>query len=87
MADAPKKARKAQGPRTPKPIFAVVAYTDESGNEMKLDKSRLKIVLERDSAKIVDLITSDDGFGNVAVVRVDLPVAATRKPAEAPATS
>lgn len=86
MADntAPKTRRKPQGPRTPKPIFAVVTYTGEDGADIRLDKSKLKIVLERDAAKLVDLVTSDD-MSSAAVVRVELPQSTPRKSAEAPA--
>lgn len=84
MADAPKTRRKPQGPRTPKPIFAVVTYTNEDGTRLALDKSKLSIVLERDAAKLVDLVTSED-MGGAAVVRVNLPATTQRKPAEAPA--
>lgn len=84
MADeaAPaKKTRKAQGPRTPKPIFAVVTYQDENGQQVALNKSNINIVLERDAAKLLDIVTGE-GFGAAAVVRVELPATATRaKPA------
>lgn len=86
MADttAPKK-RRTQGPRTPKPIFAVVTYEDESGNPVVLNKSNIKIVLERDAAKLLDLVTGE-GMGPAAVVRVELPATTPRaKPAEASA--
>lgn len=88
MADATatpaKKTRKAQGPRTPKPIFAVVTYEDENGNPVVLNKSNIKIVLERDAAKLLDLVTGE-GMGPAAVVRVELPAPATRAKAETPA--
>jgi hypothetical protein len=76
-ATAPKKTRKAQGPRTPKPVFAVVTYQDENGQQVALNKSNIKIVLERDAAKLLDIVTGE-GFGAAAVVRVELPATATR---------
>jgi hypothetical protein len=82
-AAAPKK-RKAQGPRTPKPIFAVVTYEDENGNPVVLNKSNIKIVLERDAAKLLDLVTGE-GMGPAAVVRVELPASTPRAKADAPA--
>lgn len=86
-ATGEKKKRKPQGPRTPKPIFAVVSYTDEQGNAVRLDKQRLQLKLERDSAKLVELLTSDGGdFANAAVVRVELPQGQPRAKAEAGAS-
>jgi hypothetical protein len=85
MADTtatPRKTRKPQGPRTPKPIFAVVTYEDENGNPVVLNKSNIKIVLERDAAKLLDLVTGE-GMGPAAVVRVELPQTTPRKQAEA----
>lgn len=65
---------KSTGPRQQRPVFAIVTYTDENGNAQQLDKSRLNIAIERDSAKIVELLTSGDGdMSNAAVVRVQLP--------------
>ncbi len=77
---APVKRRKPQGPRQTKPVFAVVTYEGEDGASIRLDKSKLKIVLERDAAKLVDLVTSDD-MSSAAVIRVEMPATATRKPA------
>lgn len=85
-AATPARARrKPQGPRTQKPIFAVVSYQDEQGVQVRLEKSRLNIILERDAAKLVELLAGEGGagFDNVAVVRVELPQGAPRKPAEA----
>lgn len=85
-AAATPKKRKPQGPRTPKPIFAVVTYTDDSGNQVVLNKAGLNIMLERDAAKLLDLVTGE-GVGPAAVIRVHLPEPATRaKPAETPAS-
>jgi hypothetical protein len=69
---APAKKKRAAFTRTAKPIFAIVSYTDENGNDVKLDKSRLNIVLERDSGKIVELLTGD-GVGSATVKPVQLP--------------
>lgn len=70
-AKAPKK-RRASGPRQARPVFAVVTYTDENGNAVQLNKDALTIKIERDSAKIVELLTSGE-MGSAAVVRVELP--------------
>lgn len=79
MADAatnPRKGRK-QGPRTPKPIFALVGYTDENGNAVALNKNGLSIKLVRDAAQIVDMLTSGETNG-LTPVRVELPEPAKR---------
>lgn len=76
-APAAKKTRKAQGPRQAKPVFAVVTYQDEQGNDVVLNKTGLKIMLERDAAKLLDIVTGQ-GFGAAAVIRVELPATATR---------
>jgi len=82
-----KKRRKPQGPRVPKPVFAVVTYQDENGNDVVLNKNGLQIKLERDAAKLLDLVTSA-GVGQAAIVRVELPQPAQRaKPAEGGAAS
>lgn len=62
-----------KGPRTPKPVFAVVRYTDADGNTVSLDQSRLSIQIERDSAKLVEMLTGGGDFSGAAVVRVELP--------------
>lgn len=77
--EAPKKTRKAQGPRTPKPVFAVVTY-EQDGQTVALNKAGLKIILERDAATLLDLVTGA-GMGDATVVRVELPATATRKTA------
>lgn len=69
-----RKRRASSGPRQQRPVFAIVTYTDENGNPQQLDKSRLGIKIERDSAAIVDLLTGgDSGMTSAAVVRVELP--------------
>lgn len=78
--EAPKKRRKPQGPRVNKPIFAVVRYTDEQGQEVRLDKARLEISLERDAGNLIELMENGG-----CVKRVTLPTAS--KPAAAPAAS
>jgi hypothetical protein len=83
MADAPKTRRKASGPRQQRPVFALVTYKDENGNAVSLNKEGLSIKIERDSAKIVDLLTSGaEGAAGATVVRVELPQPTQRKSAE-----
>lgn len=82
MADAPKQRRKSSGPRQQRPVFALVNYTDENGNAVQLNKDTLSIKIERDSAKIVEMLTSGDGTGSATVVRVELPQPTPRKAAE-----
>lgn len=74
MAEGQTKKRRASGPRQQRPVFAIVTYSDESGHPVQLDKDRLTIRIERDSAKIVEMLTSGDGdTQNASVVRVELP--------------
>jgi hypothetical protein len=82
-ATAPKARRKPQGPRQQRPVFAIVTYTDSEGNAAKLNASGLSIKIERDSAKIVELLTGDDAsLQGAAVVKVDLPQPQQRAKAE-----
>jgi hypothetical protein len=89
MADqaVTKQRRKSSGPRQQRPVFALVTYTDEQGAPVQLSKDRLNIKIERDSAKIVDLLTSGEGAGSATVVRVELPQPTPRKSAEGGAAS
>lgn len=82
MADAttetPKKLRQ-QGLRTPRPIFAIVKYTDAEGNLQTLEGSNMSISFERDSAKLLEaLLPGGAGMQASAVVRVELPAPAQR---------
>lgn len=87
MADAEKPKRKrAAFTRTPKPVFAIINYTDESGNPVKLNRDALSITFEKDSSKLVELLTGE-GMGNATVVKVDLPAPTARKPAEGAAAA
>ena len=82
-ADAPAKKRRASGPRTQRPIFAVVRYKDEDGSSVQLEQSRLSIQIERDSGKLVEMLTGGGDFTGAAVVKVQLPAPTPRaKPAE-----
>jgi hypothetical protein len=75
---------KSTGPRQQRPVFAIVTYTDENGNATQLNKDNLNIKIERDSAKIVELLTSGDGsMGSASVVRVELPQPQKRNTASA----
>lgn len=72
-ASAAPKKRRASGPRTPKPVFAVVRYSDEQGAPVQLSGDRLTISIERDSAKLVEMLTGGGDFSGAAIVRVELP--------------
>lgn len=87
MADEAKKTRrKSTGPRQQRPVFAIVTYTDDSGAPVQLDKSRLNIKIERDSAAIVELLTGgDSAMAGAAVCRVELPQPQKRNTANAEA--
>jgi hypothetical protein len=62
-------------------VFAVVRYSDENG-PVQLDQNRLNIQIERDSAKLVEMLTGGGDFTGAAVVKVELP---QPKPREATA--
>lgn len=84
MADDKPKAKRVQGPRTQRPIFAIVSYTDADGAIVALEASRLSIAFERDSGKLLEaLLPGGAGLGAAsAVVRVTLPTPTPRKKAE-----
>lgn len=73
---------KSTGPRKQRPVFAIVNYTDENGTAQRLNKDGLSIQIERDSSKIVELLTSGEDMGSAAVVRVELPQPTPRKASE-----
>jgi hypothetical protein len=69
--EAPKKKRKAQGPRQTKPVFLVLRYTDEQGNAAKLDKTRLSVEHTKDPAQVIDLVTSGDNDATVVTIKIE----------------
>lgn len=82
---APKKKR-AAFTRTVKPVYAILTYTQD-GDVTKLDPANLTIQIERDADKILAMALGGP-ISASAVVKVDLPQPATRKPAaEAPAAA
>ena len=81
MADAPKKKR-AAFTRTPKPVFAIIQYTDENGTAVKLNRDGLSIKFEKDAGNLVELLTGE-GMGSATVVKVELPAPTARKASEA----
>lgn len=86
MADAktetaPKRKR-AAFTRTPKPVFAIITYTDENGSPVKLNRDTLSIKFEKDASELVTLLTGE-GMGNATVVKVELPAPTPRKAADA----
>lgn len=88
MAEAQTKKRRSSGPRQQRPVFAIVTYTGEDGQPVSLNKDGLNIKIERDSAKIVELLTSGDAsMGGAAVVRVELPQPQRRNTAGAEASA
>lgn len=70
-APVAKKRRAPAGPRQTKPIFLVISYTDEEGNPVKLDKSRLTVEPTKDPAAVVELVTSGDTVATVVTIRVE----------------
>ncbi len=74
-----KKRRKPQGPRQAKPIFAVISYTDEEGNDVRLDVERLNIEFTKDSSELVQKLTGPDA-GKLVVKSVTLPTAQRKAP-------
>jgi len=81
---APAKKKRASFTRTPKPVFAIIAYTDENGTAVKLNRDGLSITFEKDASNLVELLTGD-GMSNATVVKVELPAPATRAKSDAPA--
>lgn len=73
---APRK--RAPFVRTERPVFAVISYTDEDGNPVKLSKARLSIKVEKDMEKLVSLLEDTDGYSVVA--KLDMPKASVRAP-------
>lgn len=70
VAPARKPRKKAEGPRNVKPIYLVVRYRDEEGNQVKLDKARLSVETTKDPGKVIDLIESGD-LATVVSVKVE----------------
>jgi hypothetical protein len=88
MAEAvQKRQRRASGPRQARPIFGVVSYTDENGNDVLLAKERLVIKVERDAGKLLELVTGENAGKPVTVVKIDLPQAQKKEAPAAGATA
>lgn len=82
--EAPKKTkRKPQGPRQERPVFAVFRYTDESGQPVKLDESRLKVEFTKDAAELVKMITGANADPHATVLQVQINAAKRESPASA----
>lgn len=81
MADAPKKTRKAQGPRTAKPIYILVRAKDENGNPIALTPERVEVTAVKDPVEVVNMFAKG-GMEGVAFVQFT-PAPASR-PASAP---
>ena len=71
VAAPAKKRRKAQGPRQTKPIYLVVKYTDENGNQVKLNKANLSIEPTKDPSQVIDLVTEGSEVATVVTIRVE----------------
>jgi len=56
-----RKRKGPTGPRQEKPVFAVVSYTDESGNKIKLNKNGLSIRFTKDAFELVRIMENGDG--------------------------
>jgi hypothetical protein len=78
MAEAatPAKRKRASGPRQARPVFAVVQYQDEQGQQVALAKDRLRITLERDAGKLLELVTGE--AQGSTVIKVELPQSTPR---------
>lgn len=83
MADAPKKARKAQGPRTVKPIYLLVRYTNEDGSVMPLEASRVEVEAIKDPTVLIAKLLGGGGMEGAAFV--SFTPAAPERPATATA--
>lgn len=80
VAEAPAKRtrRKSDKPRQAKPLFLILEYTDENGNAVKLDKSRLVINHTKDPAAVIDLM---EGGGSQTVVTIRVQPEERQSPA------
>lgn len=78
-----KKARKAQGPRTQKPVFGIIKLTDAQGNVVNISKQSgmtVEVQAIKDPTALVQYFTGG-GDINAAVVEFHLPVEAKTNPA------
>lgn len=84
MADETKPTAKKKRVvnRTQKPVFAVVTYTDENGEPLRLIKANLSIKVEKDMEKIVEIMEAGEGG---TVIKLDMPAPKPRTTAETPA--
>lgn len=60
-----KKARKVQGPRTPKPYHLLIRATDENGDTIQLSKDRVTVEVVTDPGALLELMTSGNMEGAV----------------------
>lgn len=67
------KTRRTRKPSAPKPAYFILQVMDESGEPMRFEKSRVKVVaIERSGEAVLDKIESGD-FPNAFYVRGLLP--------------
>lgn len=83
MADAPKKTRKAQGPRTIKPIYLLVRYTNEDGSVLALDPKRVTVEAVKDPTVLIEKLLGGGGMEGAAFV--SFTPAGPERPAAQPA--
>ena len=83
MADAtaatPAPRKRAAFTRTERPTFVVITAKDAAGNPVVLDKTNTTVLIEKDSAKLLDLLTAG-GLEGVTVIRATMPAPTPRKP-------
>lgn len=62
-AEAPKKKRKAQGPRTVKPLHLLIRVQDENGEAIALNKENTSVEVVKDPATLLEMLTGGDMQG------------------------
>lgn len=75
-----KKTRKAQGPRTVKPIYILVRYTNEDGSNFPLDRNRVQVEAVKDPTKLIEMLLGNGG-GMEGAAFVSFTPAAAERPA------
>jgi hypothetical protein len=80
-ATAPKKRRTRSSPKA-RPAYVILQVLDESGEPMKFDRSRIRMVgIERNPASMAEYVLTDNGVSNHLVFKVDVPASPNSRPA------
>jgi hypothetical protein len=71
--------KRAAFTRTAKPLYGVLRIKDGNGGYLNFSKEDVELKVERDTGKLLELVTAGSVTG--AVIKIDLPPAPARKPA------